>query len=50
MNVFLKDLNFLPIFVITAAGVAPFGGPKMYPRTPPIVQIMFGDDILRTQK
>ena len=29
----LKDLNVLFLFVITAAGVVPCGGRKMYPRT-----------------
>ena len=42
---------------ITAAGVVPCGGPKKYPRTSSIVQVMFSfwsfeisEDILRNQK
>ena len=35
MNAFfaLKDFNFLILFVITAAGVVPCGGPKISPCT-----------------
>ena len=41
----LKDLTII-LFVITAAGVVPCGGPKKSPRTSSIVQIIFSFDPL----
>ena len=53
---FLKDLSFI-LFAVTAAGVVPCGGPKKFPRTSSIVQIIFSffsfeisESILRNQK
>ena len=42
LNVLLlpKDLTII-LFAITAAGVVPCGGPKKFPRTSSIVQIIF---------
>ena len=42
LNVFtaFKGSNLYILFVITAAGVVPCGGPKRSPRTSPIVQII----------
>ena len=42
LSVFIafKGTNFHILFVITAAGVVPCGGPKMSPRTSPIVHII----------
>ena len=37
----LKGSQFKFLFAITAAGVVPCGGPKMSPRTPSIVQVIF---------
>ena len=59
INVFtaLKGSQFSFLFVITAAGVVPCGGPKKSPRTSSIVQVIFSfwsfeiiEDILRNQK
>ena len=36
-----QRISVLFLFVITAAGVMPCGGPKMSPRTSSIVQIIF---------
>ena len=43
LNVFTasKGSNNYILFAITAAGVVPCGGPKKYPRTSSIVQIIF---------
>ena len=56
-SLFLKDLNILFVFIITAADVVPCGGRKKSPHTSSIVQIIFyvqsfeiSDNILRTQK
>ena len=43
LNVFTASkgsYNYI-LFAITAAGVVPCGGPKKYPRTSSIVQIVF---------
>ena len=37
----LKGTQFYFLSAITAAGVVPCGGPKKYPRTSSIVQIIF---------
>ena len=36
-----KGTNFYILFAITAGGVVPCGGPKKFPRTSSIVQIIF---------
>ena len=43
LNVFTasKGSNNYILFAFTAAGVVPCGGPKKYPRTSAIVQIIF---------
>ena len=53
----LKELIFIFLFVVTAAGVVPFGIPKKRPRTSSIVQFIFyfwsfeiSRNILRNQK
>ena len=40
-----KDLTFF-LFAITAAGLVPCGGPKKFPRTSSIVQIIFLDPLI----
>ena len=42
LNIFTasKGSNFYILFAITAAGVVPCGGPKKYPRTSSIVQVI----------
>ena len=40
-HLLLKELTFILLFVVTAAGVVLCGGPKSFPRTSSIVQIMF---------
>ena len=42
-----NELAFICLFVTTAAGVVPCGGPKMFPRTSFIVQTIFTFDPLR---
>ena len=37
----LKELIFIFLFVVTAAGVVPCGSPKKRPRTSSIVQFIF---------
>ena len=53
----LKELIFIFLFVVTAAGVVPCGSPKKRPRTSSIVQFIFyfksfeiSRNILRNQK
>ena len=53
----LKELIFIFLFVVTAAGVVPCGIPKKRPRTSSIVQFIFyfwsseiSRNILRNQK
>ena len=53
----LKELIFIFLFVVTAAGVVPCGSPKKQPRTSTIVQFIFyfwsfeiSRNILRNQK
>ena len=59
LSVFIafKGTNLHILFVITAVGVVPSGGPKMSPRTSSVVQIIFylwffeiNETILRVQK
>ena len=40
-HLLLKELTFILLFAVTAAGVVLCGGPKSFPCTSSIVQIMF---------